>query len=147
MSSWPRLVVGTIFLFIAAATGVLAWALETCAGGKAGSMWNGAITFALNTVAWLMLGRRVPSKIVLFVAALPAIAAINYSWSALQLTFGYLANGTGVCGFIMADDTRALDGRELLFITLWLLASVSFWIGLVPVVRRAITVWKEAPSA
>ena len=146
-SSWPRLVVGTIFLFVGAATGVLAWALETCVGGKADSMWNGAVTLALNVLGWLLLGRRVPSKIVLFVAALPALAALIYTWSALQLSFGYLANGTSACAFIMADDTRAYDGRELLFIFLWLAASVSFWLGLVPVARRAISVWKEAPSA
>jgi hypothetical protein len=140
-SSWPRLVVGTLFLFVGAATGVLAWALETCAAGRADSMWNGGITLALYFLGWLLVGRRVPSIVVLFVAALPTRAAFSYSWWSLQLGFGYLASGTSVCGVFMTDDTRAPDGRELLFITSWLLASVSFCLGLVPVVRRAISVW------
>ena len=144
MESWPRLVIGTILLFIGAAFGFLAWAVETCMSGQANAlMTSGVVALVCNVIAWLMLGSRVPSKLVLFVAALPALAALMYSWSTLQLTFGYLVNGQGACALISPDEQAGADGREALFIFLWLLVCGSFWGGLIPVVKRAITVWKE----
>ena len=144
MASWPRLVIGTILLFIGAAFGFLAWAIETCMSGQANALLtSGAVALVANFVAWLMLGRRVPSKLVLFVSVLPTVAALMYSWSTLQLTFGYLSNGRGACALITADPDAGADGRELVFIILWLLVCASFWSGFIPVVRRAIGVWKE----
>ena len=139
-ASWPRLVVGTILLFIGAATGAMAWALETCSGGNADSLWTGGVTLIANVFAWMLLGSRVPSKLVLFVAVLPAIAALSYSYSTAQLTIGFLTDGQGACEYIMGDEEMGRDGRELWFIMLWLLASLSFWAGLVPVAIRALRV-------
>ena len=144
MSSWPRLVIGTILLFIGAAFGFLAWAVETCIGGGADSLLTGGIVaLAANLLAWLLLARRVPSNLVLFVAALPTLAALMYSWSTAQLAVGYFAEGQSACAFVTADKGVGLDGREMLLIFLWLLVCASFWGGLVPVLRRAISVWKE----
>ena len=139
-SSWPRLVIGTILLLIGAATGVLAWAVETCTGASADSLWTGAVALLANLLAWILLGRRVPSKLVLFVAALPAIAAIAYSISTLQLTIGFLGEGRSACALITQEETYGADGREPLFIILWLLVCASFWGGLIPVVMRALRV-------
>ena len=139
-ASWPRLVIGTILLFIGAAVGFFAWAVETCTGGSADSLWTGLIALACNSIAWLLLGRRVPSKLVLFVAVLPALAAMSYTWSTVQLTLGFVANGQGACALITGDEGSSMDGRELLFIVLWWLVSASFWVGLVPVVMRALRV-------
>ena len=139
-ASWPRLVIGTILLFVGGATGVFAWAIETCANASADSLWTGAVTLAANLLGWILLGRRVPSKLVLFVAVLPALAALSYSWSTMQLTLGFVADGEGACRLITGDEEIGRDGREPLFILLWLLVSASFWAGLVPVVVRAIRV-------
>ena len=139
-SSWPRLVIGTILVLVGAATGVLAWTVETCTGGSADSLWTGAVTLLANLLGWLLLGRRVPSKLVLFVAVLPAIAALSYSLSTAQLTIGYLSEGQSACALITKDETFSPDGREPLFIILWLLVCASFWAGLVPVVMRALRV-------
>jgi hypothetical protein len=139
-SSWPRLVIGTILLLVGAATGVLAWTVETCTGGAADSLWTGGITLLANMLAWLLLGRRVPSKLVLFVAVLPAIAALSYSVSTAQLTIGYLGESQSACARITKSEAFAPDGREPLFITLWLLVCASFWAGLIPVVMRALRV-------
>ncbi|HEX6219023.1 MAG TPA: hypothetical protein VFZ35_07095 [Sphingomicrobium sp.] len=145
MSSWPRLVIGTILLFIGAGYGYLGWAVETCMSGQANALLtSGVVALVANVLAWLMLGRRVPSKLVLFVAALPAVAALIYSSSTLQLAFGYLIQGQGACALISADEGAGVDGRETLFIFVWLLVCASFWGGLIPVLRRAITVWKES---
>lgn len=139
-ASWPRLVIGTILLLIGAATGALAWALETCTNANADSLWTGAVALAANLAAWALLGRRVPSKLVLFVAVLPAIAAVSYTVSTVQLTVGFVTEGRGACALITADESYGLDGRERLFILLWLLVSASFWAGLVPVALRALRV-------
>jgi hypothetical protein len=145
-ASWPRLVIGTILLFVGAAFGFLAWAMTTCIGGAAdGLVTGGLVALAANGLAWLLLARRVPSKLVLFVAALPALAALMYSWSTIQLGIGYL-NGESACALITADQEIGLDGREPLLIFLWLLVCASFWAGLIPVVRRAISVWKETEA-
>ena len=142
-ASWPRLVIGTILLFVGAAEGYLAWGLETCTGGEAGSLLTGGIvTLAANVLAWLLLARRVPSKLVLFVAALPALAALAYSYSTLQLT-GALFSGQGACELISGEKDIGRDGREAIFVILWWLASSSFWTGLITVARRAVSVWKE----
>jgi hypothetical protein len=142
-SSWPRLVIGTILLFVGAAEGYLAWGLETCTGGAAGSLLTGGlVTLATNMLAWLLLARRVPSKLVLFVAALPALAALGYTLSTVQLT-GALFNGQGACELISGEKDIGRDGREAIFVILWWLASLSFWAGLATVARRAITIWKE----
>jgi hypothetical protein len=77
---------------------------------------------------------------VLFVAALPALAALSYSWSTLQLAVGYLFRGRGACALLKADETFPADGREPLFIFLWLLVCLSFWAGLIPVLMRALRV-------
>jgi hypothetical protein len=53
----------------------------------------GAIALTANVLAWTLLGRRVPSKPVLFVAVLPALAALSYSLSTLRLANGYLFEG------------------------------------------------------
>ena len=139
-ASWPRLVVGTILLFIGAATGAMAWALETCTGGAADSLWTGGITLAVNIIAWMLLGSRVPSKLVLFVAVLPAIAALSYSYSTAQMTLGFLTEGQSACEYLTGDGEVGRDGNELWFIILWLLASLSFWVGLIPVAARALRV-------
>ena len=140
ISSWPRLVIGTILLVIGAATGVMAWAVDTCAGGEANSLWTGAIALAANLIAWWLLGHRVPSKLVLFVAVLPALAALSYTLSTIHMTIGYLADGRGVCVLIKGVKTLEPDGREPWFIGLWLLVCASFWSGLIPVVMRALRV-------
>jgi multidrug transporter EmrE-like cation transporter len=139
-AGWPRLVIGTLLLFIGAAVGFFAWAVETCTGGNANSLWTGAIAAACNVVAWMLLGRRVPSKIVLFVAALPTLAAVSYTISTLQLSWGFLAHGQGTCSVITGEEGVGLDGRELFFVPLWWLVCGSFWAGLIPVVMRALRV-------
>lgn len=140
ISSWPRLVIGTLVLMISAGTGLMAWSVETCAGDSAGSLWMGAITLAANILAWALLGRRVPSKLVLFVAVLPALAALSYTMSTIQLVTGYLGDGLGACAVIKPGQGFGEDGREPWFILLWLLVCASFWGGLVPVVARALRV-------
>ena len=139
-SSWPRLVIGTLILFIGAATGLLAWAVETCAGNSAGSLWMGAIALGANVLAWTLLGRRVPSKPVLFVAVLPALAALSYSLSTLRLAKGYLFEGLSACAAMKPGQEFGFDGREPLFVALWLLVVLSFWGGLAPIVARALRV-------
>jgi len=139
ISSWPRLVIGTLLLLVAAATGVLAWSVETCSGSSADSLWLGAVTLVTNIAGWGLLGRRVPSKPALFVAALPALAALSYSISTIQLAAGF-AKGLSACSVLKPGQDFAPDGQEPLFIILWLLVCVSFWAGLAPVVARAIRV-------
>jgi len=139
ISSWPRLVIGTLLLLLGAATGVLAWSLETCSGSSADSLWLGIATLVTNVAGWALLGRRVPSKPVLFVAALPALAALSYSISTIQLATG-LVKGLSACSVLKPGQDFAPDGQEPLFIILWLLVCVSFWAGLAPVVARAIRV-------
>jgi multidrug transporter EmrE-like cation transporter len=139
ISSWPRLVIGTLLLLVAAATGVLAWSLETCSGSSADSLWLGVATLVTNIAGWVLLGRRVPSKLVLFVAALPALAALSYSISTIQLATG-LVKGLSACSVLKPGQDFAPDGQEPLFIILWLLVCVSFWAGLAPVLARAIRV-------
>ncbi len=139
-ASWPRLVIGTLILFIGAASGLLAWSVETCARDSAGSLWMGAIALAANAVAWTLLGRRVPSKPVLFVAALPALAAVSYSLSTFRLAKGYVCEGLSACAAMKPGQEFGFDGREPLFIGLWLLVVLSFWGGLAPVVARLLRV-------
>ena len=142
-ASWPRLVIGTILLFVGAAEGYLAFALENCAGSGTNSfVIPGLATWLLNAFAWLLLARRVPSKLVLFVAALPALAALGYSYTTLQIAYGYVAAGKSACATITGDPSGP-GGGGLLDILLWLLASASFWAGLAIVARRAISIWKE----
>lgn len=140
IASWPRLVFGTLLLMIGAATGMVAWSVETCTGAAADSLWTGAITLVANLVAWAFLARRMPSKPVLFVAALPALAALSYSVSTIQLAVGYFGHGSSACSVIKAGQDFPPDGREPLFVILWLLVCASFWGGLAPVVARAIRV-------
>jgi hypothetical protein len=140
ISSWPRLVIGALVLMISAATGFVAWSVVTCAGGSAGPLWLGAVVLFGNVLAWWLLGRRVPSKPVLTVAFLPALAALSYTMSTIQLLFGHLAKGLSACSVIKAGQDFAPDGSEFLFIVFWVLACASFWGGLIPVVARAIRV-------
>jgi hypothetical protein len=142
-ASWPRLVIGTILLFVGAAEGYLAFALENCVGPTANSFVIPALaTWLLNALAWLLLARRVPSKLVLFVAALPALAALSYSITTAQIAYGYVVAGKGACATITGEPSGSAGGG-LLDILLWLLACASFWAGFVIVARRAISVWKE----
>ena len=140
-SSWPRLVIGTFILMISAAAGFMAWSVESCAGASAGSLWIGAVTLFGNLLAWALLGRRVPSKLVLLVALIPALAALSYTLSAVQFAAGYLGDGLSACSILKPGQEFPKDGREPMFAFLWLLASISFWGGLVPVVLRAIRVY------
>lgn len=139
-SSWPRLVIGTLVLFIGAASGLLAWSVETCAGDSAESLWMGAIALAANAAAWTLLARRVPSKPVLFVAALPALAALSYSLSTFRLAKGYVFEGLSACAAMKPGQDFGFDGREPLFVALWLLVVLSFWAGLAPIIARALRV-------
>ena len=87
-ASWPRLVIGTLILLIGAAIGVMSWSVATCSRDSAGPLWMGGIALLANFAGWALLGRRVPSKLVLLVAALPALAAFSYSISTVQLAVG-----------------------------------------------------------
>lgn len=140
ISSWPRLVIGTLLLLIGAATGMLAWSLVTCAGDSVDSLSTGAIALVANLMAWALLGRRVPSKLVLIVAVLPALAALSYTASTIQLAAGYFGEGLSACDVLKDGKDFGRDGREPVFITLWLLVCLSFWGGLAPVVARAVRV-------
>lgn len=140
ISSWPRLVIGTLALMVGNTTGMFAWSIETCTGDSAGSLWIGAIALAGNVIGWALLGRRVPSRLVLLVAFLPALAALSYTVSTIHLAVGYLAHGTSACAVIKQTAEFGQDGREPLFLALWLLTCISFWGGLAPVVLRAIRV-------
>ena len=105
-ASWPRLVIGTILLFVGAAEGYLAFSLENCAGPDASNFVIPALaTWLLNALAWLLLARRVPSKLVLFVAALPALAALSYSYTTVQIAYGYFAAGKSACATITGNPS------------------------------------------
>lgn len=146
-ASWPRLVIGTILLFVGAAFGLMAWAVEMCVEGRADALVTGGFAaLAANVLAWLLLARRVPSKLVLFVAALPALAALMYSWSTVQLGIAYGIDGRSICALITADKEIGPDGREPLFVGLWLLVCASFWGGLIPVLKRAVVVHVVEPN-
>ena len=93
-----------------------------------------------NVFAWMLLGRRVPSKLVLLVSLLPALAALSYTASTVQLAKGYVLHGESACSAMRPGVDFGWDGREPIFMVLWLLACLSFWGGLVPVVMRAIRV-------
>jgi len=140
ISSWPRLVIGTLALMISGAIGMFAWSIETCTGDAADSLWLAAPTLLGNLLAWALLGHRVPSKLVLLVAALPALAAVSYSLSTIHLAVGYFGHGIGACSVMRPGQEFGLDGREPLFIGLWVVTCASFWGGLAPVVLRAIRV-------
>jgi hypothetical protein len=140
---WPRLVIGTILLFVGAAEGYLAWAFENCTMSVADSLtFPAVVTWILNALAWLLLARRVPSKLVLFVSVLPALAAFSYSVTTLQIAYGYFVEAKSACATITGLQ-HGFDGREPLGILLWLLASTSFWAGFAIVARRAISIRKE----
>jgi hypothetical protein len=140
ISSWPRLVIGTLVLMISAGTGLAAWSVQTCVDDSAGPLATGIVTLVGNVVAWALLGKRVPSKVVLFVAAAPALAALSYTMSTVQLAVGYFGKGLSACSVLKPGIEFGMDGRELLFIVLWLITCVTFWAGLAPVVQRALRV-------
>ena len=140
ISSWPRLVIGTLVLMIGSAGGLVAWSVETCSGGSADSLVMGAATLFANVLAWWLLGRRVPSKLVLLVALLPALAAISYTISTVQLAIGYLGHGLSACSVLKPGQEFGMDGNEPFFVILWLFACFVFWGGLIPVIARAIRV-------
>ena len=102
-------------------------------------MWLGAVTLVANILAWVLVGSRMPSKLVLVIGLLPALAALSYTISTIQLAAGYFGEGLSVCS-VLKDQDFPKDGREPLFIFLWFLVCTSFWGGLVPVVMRAIRV-------
>ena len=139
MTSGHRLFIGTFVLMLSGATGLVAWSVLTCAGGSAGGLWLGAVTLVANILAWVLVGSRMPSKLVLVIGLLPALAALSYTISTIQLAAGYFGEGLSVCS-VLKDQDFPKDGREPLFIFLWFLVCTSFWGGLVPVVMRAIRV-------
>ena len=140
ISSWPRLVIGTLLLLTGAATGMLAWSVVTCAGDKVDSLWTGALALVANLIAWALLGSRMPSRLVLIVAVLPALAAMSYTASTFHLAAGYFGEGLSACDVLKDGADFGYDGREPAFIVLWLLVCLSFWGGLAPVLARAVRV-------
>ena len=125
---------------LSGATGLVAWSVLTCAGGSVGGLWLGAVTLVANVLAWVLVGSRMPSKLVLVVALLPALAALSYTTSTIQLAAGYFGEGLSACSVLRNGQDFPNDGREPLFIILWFLVCTSFWGGLVPVMMRALRV-------
>ena len=66
--------------------------------------------------------------------------SLSYTVSTIHLAVGYLAHGAGACAVIKQTAEFGQDGREPLFLALWMLTCISFWGGLAPVVLRAIRV-------
>ena len=140
ISSRSRLILGTFILTLSAATGLVGWSVLTCAGGSVGGLWLGAVTLLANILAWVLVGSRMPSKLVLVIGLLPALAALSYTTSTIQLAAGYFGDGLSACSILRDGQEFPEDGREPLFITLWFLVCTSFLGGLVPVVVRALRV-------
>ena len=140
MTSRARLIIGTFVLMLSAATGLVAWSVLTCAGGSTGGLWLGAVTLVANVMAWVLVGNRMPSKLVLVIALLPALAALSYTASTIQLAAGYFGDGLSACSVLRDGHDFPDDGREPLFIGLWFLVCTSFWGGLAPVAVRALRV-------
>ena len=140
MTSRARLIIGTFVLMLSAATGLVAWSVLTCAGGSTGGLWLGAVTLVANVLAWVLVGNRMPSKLVLVIALLPALAALSYTASTIQLAAGYFGDGLSACSVLRDGQDFPDDGREPLFIGLWFLVCTSFWGGLAPVAVRALRV-------
>jgi hypothetical protein len=140
VTSRARLIIGTFVLMLSAATGLVAWSVLTCAGGSTGGLWLGAVTLVANVMAWVLVGNRMPSKLVLVIALLPALAALSYTASTIQLAAGYFGDGLSACSVLRDGQDFPDDGREPLFIGLWFLVCTSFWGGLAPVAVRALRV-------
>jgi hypothetical protein len=140
VTSRARLIIGTFVLMLSAATGLVAWSVLTCAGGSTGGLWLGAVTLVANVMAWVLVGNRMPSKLVLVIALLPALAALSYTASTIQLAAGYFGDGLSACSVLRDGQDFPDDGREPLFIGLWFLVCTSFWGGLTPVAVRALRV-------
>lgn len=141
LSTGQRLLIGTFVLMVGAATGLVAWSMLTCDGGSVGRLWLGAVTLVCNVLAWGLIGRRIPSKLVLVVACLPALAALSYTVSTIQLAAGFFGEGLSACSVIRNGPDFPHDGREPVFAILWFLVCTSFWGGLAPVVLRAFRVY------
>ena len=147
MTSRARLFIGTFVLMLSAATGLVAWSVLTCANGSTSGLWLGAVTLAANILAWVLVGSRMPSKLVLLIGLLPALAALSYTTSTIQLAAGYFGEGLSACSILRDGQDFPNDGREPLFIALWFLVCTSFWGGLVPVVVRALRVHGGIPDS
>ena len=140
MNSGHRLFIGTFVLMLSGATGLVAWSVLTCFNGSVGGLWLGVVTLIANIIAWVLVGRRMPSKLVLVIGLLPALAALSYTISTIQLAAGYFGDGLSACSVLREGQDFPNDGREPLFIGLWFLVCTSFWGGLVPVIVRALRV-------
>lgn len=134
-------VLATLLLSLGALNAILCIKIETCTGGVADSLIGGVFTLILYAagIAALVLLRPPRSA---YLALLPAtVIAIWHSVFAVRFFGGYWLHDVSACyaivgGFAPENAGQWMDGREPLFICLWLVLSALFWAGLVFAFRR-----------
>ena len=133
-----RAVAGTVLLLLGGAWAFLLLNMENCTGAKADSLSLGGTVVAFNIVGFLLLSRVRASGEGLTILTLPAmLAAAYYSWFSLRFASGWLSSDISSCA-ALTELPFERDGREAFHVSLWLGATLSFWVGLTYVVFQAV---------
>lgn len=132
----------SLLLTLGALSAVIGIGGATCTGGVADSLAAGGIvTSILYAAGFAALVLMQPPR-ASYLALLPAtIVAIWHTAFAIRFAWGFWLHDMSACyamvgGFTPANAGQWMDGREPIFICLWLLLSLMYWIGLIFAFRR-----------
>jgi len=134
----PIQLAGVILITLAAFNGVMATVAETCTMNAADTMLAGFLNLPLYVLGF--------AAIVVFplsrwswVLIAPAITGMGYHliWTA-RFAYHYLVMRGGVCELITGDGPWAIEGREPIYLSLWIVLSVMTIAGTIWAGRRTL---------
>ncbi|WP_086737726.1 hypothetical protein [Erythrobacter colymbi] len=116
---------GAVLLWLGAGLGALAFMAETCTGNSPDSLAVAPLVLVLNLLGFAALGWSSRLWVVGLVAAVPALAALHYSFQTVML-----AGGVPACDLITGESGWEQTPDHAGLAMLWVATALSFWLGL-----------------
>lgn len=129
-------IAGVLLITLGAANGFLATKLETCTMNAADSMLGGFLNLPLYALGFAAIIVWPLSRWAWFSLA-PALLGFGYHliWT-VHFAYHYLAINGGVCDLIAGGEPWGLEGREPMYLSLWIVLSAMISAGMIWAARR-----------
>ena len=129
------MIAGLLLIYLGALNTILSMVTGTCTGGSADQLFGGLLSLLLYAVGWGLIYFS-KLRLIWLTVLLPIIPVAWWQLEfVVRLGYGFIFANLGACTILGHGDRTDgppegwFDGREMIFIVIWVAANLAFLLG------------------